>query len=349
MCNNEQGIAGAWLENKLIKTASYKASRLSVAPMMDWTDRHCRTLHRLMSREALLYTEMVTAPALVRGKALQLLDHNPEEHPVALQLGGSDPEELALAAKMGQDAGYAEINLNCGCPSDRVQSGTFGAVLMKAPDLVAACVEAMRRAVQVEVTVKCRIGVDDQVPDEVLPGFLGRIADAGCARVIIHARKAWLKGLSPKENREVPPLDYDLVVEMAGAFPAMHISLNGGVGSLEQAVELLGRGLDGVMIGRAAYHTPFDILASADRAVFGTGASKRAEDVVREMLPYIESHLSRGGRVHQVTRHMLGMFAGRPGARAWRRVLSTGAHRQGAGVGLVLEALEQVEDTTCRI
>ncbi|MCF6231593.1 MAG: tRNA dihydrouridine(20/20a) synthase DusA [Rhodobacteraceae bacterium] len=324
------------------------AARLSVAPMMDWTDRHCRTLHRLMSREALLYTEMVTAPALVRGQAVHLLDHSVQEHPVALQLGGSDPEELALAARMGADAGYGEINLNCGCPSDRVQSGTFGAVLMRSPRLVADCVAAMRGAVDVEVTVKCRIGVDEQVPKDVLPVFLDHIRAAGCGRVIIHARKAWLKGLSPKENREVPPLDHDLVVEMKRVFPDMHISLNGGVVSLDQAVALLDRGIDGVMIGRAAYHAPYDILGAADKVIFGTGrAPQHATDVVRAMLPYIKAHLAGGGRVHQITRHMLGMFAGRPGARAWRRVLSTGAHRDGADEGLVLEALARVQEATC--
>lgn len=325
-----------------------RAARLSVAPMMDWTDRHCRTLHRLMSREALLYTEMVTAAALVRGRAVRLLDHGAQEHPVALQLGGSDPDELAQAARMGADAGYGEINLNCGCPSDRVQSGTFGAVLMKSPGLVADCVAAMRAAVDVEVTVKCRIGVDDQVPKDVLPVFLDQIRAAGCRRVIIHARKAWLKGLSPKENREVPPLDHDLVVEMAQGFPDLHISLNGGVVSLDQALALLDRGVDGIMIGRAAYHAPYDILGAADRVVFGAGKVQGAKDVVRAMLPYIEAHLAGGGRVHQITRHMLGMFAGRPGARAWRRVLSEGAHRAGAGVGLVSEALARVEEATCQ-
>ncbi len=317
--------------------------RLSVAPMMDWTDRHCRYLHRLLSREALLYTEMVTAPALVRGGALHLLDYSPQEHPVALQLGGSDPDELARAAGLGAEAGYDEINLNCGCPSDRVQSGTFGAVLMKEPGLVGDCVAAMCEAVKVEVTVKCRIGVDDQVPQEVLPGFLERISAAGCTRVVIHARKAWLKGLSPKENREVPPLDYDLVLAMKAQFPALHISVNGGVGTLDQALDLLGQGLDGVMIGRAAYHMPADILGSADVAVFGTGGPRLAENAVHDMLPYIEAHLGRGGKLNQVTRHMLGLFAGRPGARGWRRVLSEGAHRPGAGPELVLAALERIE------
>ncbi len=310
--------------------------------MMDWTDRHCRYLHRLLSRHALLYTEMVTAPALVRGNALHLLDHAPQEHPVALQLGGSDPQELAQAARLGAAAGFGEINLNCGCPSDRVQSGTFGAVMMRDPRLVAECVAAMRAAVDVEVTVKCRIGVDEQEPETVLPDFLSRISGAGCNRVIIHARKAWLQGLSPKENRHIPPLDHDLVLRMKERFPALHISLNGGVTSLEQAAALLERGLDGVMIGRAAYHDPAGILSRADPLIFGQGKASDPVAVARAMVPYIERHLEQGGKLHQVTRHMLGLFAGRPGARAWRRVLSEEAHRDGAGAGLIAEALERI-------
>ena len=235
--------------------------------MMDWTDRHCRYLHRLLSRESLLYTEMVTAPALVRGGAVHLLDFSPEEHPVALQLGGSDPAELAAAARLGAEAGYDEINLNVGCPSDRVQSGTFGAVLMKQPELVAECCSAMRAAVDVEVTVKCRIGVDDQEPREVLPAFLETVAAAGVGRFAIHARKAWLQGLSPKENRDIPPLDYPLVQEMKAAFPQLHLSVNGGIASRAQARALLDAGLDGVMIGRAAYHQPWDVLGTADAAM----------------------------------------------------------------------------------
>ncbi len=310
--------------------------------MMDWTDRHCRYLHRQLSTHALLYTEMVTAPALVRGGAVHLLDHDVAEHPVALQLGGSDPVELAQAARIGAAAGYDEINLNCGCPSDRVQSGTFGAVLMQDPALVAACVTAMRAAVDVPITVKCRIGVDAQDPEEVLPEFLSRIVAAGCERVIIHARKAWLKGLSPKENRDIPPLDYDLVQRMKGLFPNLHISINGGVATLDAAEALLDSGLDGVMIGRAAYHQPADILAQADRRIFGKGQDRTAENAVAAMLPYIEAHLSAGGRLHQITRHMLGLFAGRPGARAWRRTLSEGATRDGAGPELVMVALAHV-------
>jgi len=323
------------------KAAVRNAARLSVAPMMDWTDRHCRYLHRLMSRHALLYTEMVTSPALVRGNALHLLDHDPSEHPVALQLGGSDPAELAEAARIGAQAGYDEINLNVGCPSDRVQSGAFGAVLMKDPALVARCVTAMRRAVDLEVTVKCRIGVDDQNADEVLPEFLSRMVGAGVERVSVHARKAWLSGLSPKENRDIPPLDYSLVHRMKELFPNLHISLNGGITSLEVAQAALDGGLDGVMIGRAAYHQPADILCEADRRIFGVGADTTPEDVVEAMLPYIEAHLEAGGKLGAIARHMLGLFAGKPGARIWRRVLSQNAHKPDAGTALVRHALEQ--------
>jgi tRNA-dihydrouridine synthase A len=314
--------------------------------MMDWTDRHCRFLHRLLSRHTLLYTEMVTAPALVRGGALHLLEHSPAEHPVALQLGGSDPGELAQAARLGAAAGYDEINLNVGCPSDRVQSGTFGAVLMKDPGLVAECCAAMIEAVDVEVTVKCRIGVDDQTPEEVLPKFLARVGAAGVSRFIIHARMAWLQGLSPKENREVPPLDYDLVVRMKALFPACHISVNGGIATLDQALDMLERGLDGVMIGRAAYHQPWDVLVRADSRLFGQpDPCASPNDAVIAMLPYIETHLQNGGKLHQITRHMLGLYAGRPGARGWRRVLSEGGTKPGAGPELVEHALAQLDPT----
>lgn len=315
---------------------------LSVAPMMDWTDRHCRFLHRLLSEQTLLYTEMVTAPALVRGGALHLLDYSPQEHPVALQLGGADPEELAQAARLGAEAGYDEINLNCGCPSDRVQSGTFGAVLMKNPARVADCVAAMREAVSVDVTVKCRIGVDDQEPRDVLPDFLDKIQQAGCRRVTIHARKAWLQGLSPKENRDIPPLDYDLVHQMKADFADLHISINGGITSLDEAQTHLEAGLDGVMIGRAAYHQPSDILSEADMRIYQSGSARDPIEVARQMVPYIEQHLVNGGRLHQITRHMLGLFAGRPGARAWRRALSEGAVQDGAGPEVMLRALDHV-------
>ncbi|OSQ50714.1 tRNA dihydrouridine(20/20a) synthase DusA [Marivita geojedonensis] len=323
------------------RNANTEAARLSVAPMMDWTDRHCRYFHRQISQSALLYTEMVTSPALVRGGALHLLDYSPEEHPVALQLGGSDPAELAQAARMGAEAGYDEINLNVGCPSDRVQSGTFGAVLMKTPELVADCVAAMKAAVDVPVTVKCRIGVDDQTPEEVLPDFIEKVRSAGCDYLIVHARKAWLQGLSPKENRDIPPLDYDLVLRVAAEFPDLPMSINGGIETLDDAEALIARGMTGVMIGRAAYHRPWDILAEADERIFGDKPVSHSRDtVIDAMRPYISDHLENGGRLHQITRHMLGLFAGQPGARTWRRVLSEKANRPGAG----LEVLDEARD-----
>lgn len=309
---------------------------------MDWTDRHCRVFHRQMSRRAMLYTEMVTAPAVVHGDRDRLLGFDAVEHPVALQLGGSDPRELAAALKAALPYGYDEVNLNCGCPSDRVQSGCFGAVLMERPALVAECVAAMQAESPVPVTVKCRIGVDDQIPAEVLPRFLETVAAAGVRHFVIHARKAWLQGLSPKENREIPPLDYPLVLQMKRDFPELTICLNGGVTTLAQAKGLLDQGLDGVMIGRAAYHDPAAVLIGAD-ALWGEDFAPDAFDVVLSMLPYIAHHLAEGGRLHQITRHMLGLFTGRPGARGWRRVLSEGASRPGAGTDLVLEALAQVQ------
>ncbi|WP_369907997.1 tRNA dihydrouridine(20/20a) synthase DusA [Tropicimonas sp. IMCC34043] len=314
--------------------------------MMDWTDRHCRAFHRLMSSQALLYTEMVTAPALVRGGARHLLAFGAGEHPVALQLGGSDPAELAQAARMAVDEGYDEVNLNVGCPSDRVQSGCFGAVLMERPALVGDCVAAMIAASRVPVTVKCRIGVDDQIPEEVLPNFLQVIRAAGVTRVTIHARKAWLQGLSPKDNREIPPLDYPLVQAMKREFPDLHISINGGIATLDQAEEQLAAGLDGVMIGRAAYNQPAEVLLDVDRRIFGIDvAPKTALQVAEEMRPHIARHLAAGGRLHDVTRHMLGLFSGRPGARAWRRILSEGAVRPGAGVEVLEAALDPVRRT----
>ena len=317
-------------------------ARLSVAPMMDWTDRHCRFLHRLLSRHTLLYTEMVTAPAVLHGDRDRLLGFHSDEQPVALQLGGSDPTQLAEAARIAEGYGYSEVNLNCGCPSDRVQSGSFGAVLMETPALVADCVAAMIAAGSVPVTGKCRIGVDDQEPHVVLPDFLAQVSAAGVDRFAVHARKAWLQGLSPKENRDVPPLDYDLVLQMKGLFPDLHLSINGGVATLDQAEGFLARGLDGVMIGRAAYHTPADILLEADARIFGHPATRTAEEVVHLMLPYIAAHLAQGGRLGQVTRHMLGLFQGKPGARGWRRHLSENAHADGAGPEVVLAALDHV-------
>lgn len=324
--------------------AATLAARLSVAPMMEWTDRHCRYFHRLMSRRALLYTEMVTAPALVRGGAHHLLNFNAEEHPIAVQLGGSDPSELAEAAAICAERGYDEINLNVGCPSDRVQSGCFGAVLMEQPGLVADCARAMIDAQPVEVTVKCRIGVDDQDPETVLPDFMSRMRDAGVARIAIHARKAWLQGLSPKENRDIPPLDYPLVLRMKAAFPDLHVSVNGGVQSLEDAQGFLDQGLDGAMIGRAAYHAPWDVLARADSRIFGSEDPAFSRlDVAQAMKPYIAGHIADGGRAHQVTRHMLGLFTGQPGARGWRRTLSERAVKADCGPELIDEALAHVQ------
>ncbi len=310
--------------------------------MMDWTDRHCRYFHRQMTRRAMLYTEMVTAPAVIHGPKDRLLGFSPAEHPVALQLGGSDPAELASAVRIAGPWGYDEINLNVGCPSDRVQSGCFGAVLMERPALVADCVRAMIAEAQVPVTVKCRIGVDDQDPEQTLPVFLETIAGAGVKHVIIHARKAWLKGLSPKENREVPPLDYGLVLRMKQAFPDLRIAINGGITSLGQARGLLDAGLDGVMVGRTAYHDPAAVLIGAD-ALWGDDFAPDAFAVVDAMRDYIGAHLAAGGRLHQITRHMLGLFAGRPGARSWRRALSEGASRPGAGLDLIDLALGEVQ------
>ena len=306
-----------------------RAPLLSVAPMMDWTDRHCRGFHRLLSRRALLYTEMVTAPAVIHGDRARLLDFDAAEHPLALQLGGSDPAELREAARIAQDWGYGEINLNVGCPSDRVQSGCFGAVLMKSPALVADCVAAMQAVSRVPVTVKCRIGVDDQNPAEVLPAFVAAMRDAGVRRMTIHARKAWLQGLSPRENREIPPLDYPLVHAIKAEFPDLHLSINGGIASLDQVRDHLAV-MDGVMVGRAAYNEPWNILGAADALWGDAPPFDDPRDVARAMRPVIAAHLASGGRMHQVTRHMLGLFHGQPGARGWKRVLSSA----GPGGGL---------------
>ena len=315
--------------------------KLSVAPMMDWTDRHCRYFHRLLSRETLLYTEMVTAKAVIHGHRERLLGFHSVEHPVALQLGGSDPAELAEATRIAADFGYDEVNLNVGCPSDRVQSGSFGAVLMEQPELVADCVAAMQ-GFGPEITVKCRIGVDEQEPRDVLPDFLEKVSAAGVQSFTVHARKAWLQGLSPKQNRDVPPLDYPLVYDMKTAFPALEICINGGIATLDEAVQHLEH-VDGVMVGRAAYHDPFGILSEADFRVFGGAAAQPEGEVIAKMCDYIEAELAKGARLNQITRHMLGAFAGRPGARRWRRVLSEGAHIEGAGPALVLQAYAAVK------
>lgn len=310
--------------------------------MMDWTDRHCRVFHRQMTRRAMLYTEMVTAPAIVHGARPRLLDYSAVEHPVALQLGGSDPRELAEAVRIANGWAYDEVNLNCGCPSDRVQSGCFGAVLMERPGLVADCVRAMQAETDAPVTVKCRIGVDDQDPETVLPHFIETLAGAGVRHVIIHARKAWLQGLSPKENREIPPLDHALVLRMKQRFPELTICINGGITTLDQARSLLDQGLDGVMIGRAAYHDPASVLIGAD-ALWGDAHAPDALAVVDAMRPYIAAHLAAGGRLHQITRHMLGLFTGKPGARGWRRVLSENASRTGAGLEVIDRALAELQ------
>lgn len=312
--------------------------------MMDWTDRHCRYFHRRFTTRALLYTEMVTAAAVVHGERDRLLGSDPGEAPVALQLGGSDPALLAEAVRAAAGREFAEFNLNVGCPSDRVQSGCFGAALMRDPDLVADCAAAMIAAAQgAPVTVKCRLGVDDQDPEITLPAFLARIRQAGVRAVAIHARKAWLQGLSPKENREIPPLDHALVLRMKAAFPDLTIAINGGIVSLDQASAFLDAGLDGVMVGRAAYHDPAGMLGAVDARIFGEPVGVRsAEAAVIDMLPYIERELGRGARLNQITRHMLGAFQGCPGARAWRRMLSEAAHLAGAGPDLVLRALREV-------
>ena len=322
--------------------SNLSAHRFSVAPMMDWTDRHDRFFLRLISSRALLYTEMVTAPAVLHGDRARLLGFDAAEHPVALQLGGSDPAALAEAARIGEDWGYDEINLNCGCPSDRVQSGRFGACLMREPDLVAECVSAMRSAVRIPVTVKSRIGVDDQEPEAVLPNFVERVAAAGCEVFIVHARKAWLQGLSPKENRDVPPLDYGLVHALKQSRPDLTIVLNGGLGTLDEALPHLGT-LDGVMLGRAAYQTPW-VLSDVDAQVFGAppSAMTRAE-VIHAMADYAADRMAEGTPLKSITRHMLGLFQGVPGARAWRRHLSENAHRPDASPQVLLDALSLVD------
>ena len=312
--------------------------RLSVAPMMDWTDRHCRAFHRVLSAKTHLYTEMVTTGAVLHGDHERLLGFDPSEHTVALQLGGSDPADLAQAAKIGADYGYDEINLNVGCPSDRVQSGRFGACLMREPELVAACMASMAAVVDIPVTVKCRIGVDDQDPEESLFSLVEHCARAGVSTFIVHARKALLKGLSPKENRDVPPLNYPLVYRLKAERPELTIAINGGVGSIEDAVAHLDH-VDGVMIGRAAYHTP-GILGDADSAVFGMGQSVDPFDAVEAYKPYLSQQLSRGVHLAHMTRHMLGLFHGRPGARTWRRILTVESIKPGAGLDVLDQALD---------
>ena len=315
--------------------------RFSVAPMMDWTDRHCRAFHRVLTKKALLWTEMVTADAVIHGDRARILGYGPEEHPVVLQLGGSDPAKLAGAARIAEDFGYDEVNLNCGCPSDRVQSGSFGACLMAEPDLVAECVFAMRGAVSIPVSVKNRIAIDDLPARETLFTFVDKVSAAGCSVFTVHARAAWLKGLSPKENREVPPLDYGLVAQLKRERPDLAIILNGGITSLDQCTEHL-ETFDGVMLGRAAYQTP-ELLGSVDARLFGAAETVSAPEAIRAYEPYIAARLSEGASLHSMTRHMLGLFAGQPGARQWRRILSETAVKKGAGLEVLRAALAAVE------
>ena len=324
-------------------THTFPSSRFSIAPMLDWTDRHCRYFLRQLSRHALLYTEMVTTGAIIHGKG-DYLAYNEEEHPLALQLGGSSPQELAVCAKLAEDRGYDEINLNVGCPSDRVQNGRFGACLMGDAQLVADCIKAMRDVVSIPVTVKTRIGIDSQDSYAFLCDFIETVSGKGeCNEFIIHARKAWLSGLSPKENREIPPLDYPRVYQLKHDFPHLTLSINGGIKTLEEAQVHL-QYLDGVMVGREAYQNP-GLLTKVDREIFGsTDPEPCPFAVVRGLYPYIEQELAKGTYLGHITRHMLGLFQGIPGARQWRRYLSENAHKAGAGVSVVEHALSLVDN-----
>ncbi len=332
----------------------YEEKILAVAPMMDWTDRHCRFLHRQLTRRALLYTEMVVADGVIQGDRERLLGFDDCEHPVALQLGGSDPDKLAKAARIGAEFGYDEINLNVGCPSDRVQSGTFGACLMRTPALVGECVAAMRAAVRVPVTVKCRIGVDEQDPGPALDELAQSVWEAGADALWVHARKAWLEGLSPKENRDIPPLDYDRVRRLKRENPNRFIGLNGGLQDLNHAVSEMNHDaancpegapiqpLDGAMLGRAAYHTP-SILREADQVFYGESAPPREwGEIIDAMKEHAARHIAAGGRLQHVTRHMVGLFNGQPGARRWRQILSTRATQPAAGPQVISQAFAEV-------
>lgn len=320
--------------------------RFSVAPMMDWTDRHCRFFHRALTRRARLYTEMVTSAAIVHGDRDRLLGFDAAEHPVAVQLGGADPRELAEAARIAEGYGYDEINLNVGCPSDRVQDGRFGACLMLRPRLVADCVAAMKGAVSVPVTVKCRIGVDDQQPRAALFDLAGKVVAAGADGLIVHARKAWLQGLSPRENRDIPPLDYPLVYELKQVFPDVPLAINGGVATLEEARAHLAH-VDGVMVGRAAYHNP-EMLLQVDPLFGDAPPHDGAREALEQIFPYVEAQLARGARLSSITRHLLGLFAGRRGARGFRRHLATEAVRPGADVSVLRAAVAHVDFSVAR-
>jgi tRNA-dihydrouridine synthase A len=315
--------------------------RFAVAPMMDWTDRHCRFFHRQMTRRALLYTEMVVADAIIHGDRERLLGFGDVEHPLAFQVGGSDPAKLAAVARIVEDLGYDEINLNCGCPSDRVQSGAFGACLMQEPELVASCVAAMKSAVNIPVTVKCRIGVDDQEPREALFAMVAAVSNAGADAVWVHARKAWLQGLSPKENRDVPPLDYALVYELKRDFPNLFIGINGGIVNLIQSADHLNQ-VDGVMLGRAAYQEPSLLMDVDHQIYFSIETPVELDDVIAAMADYINGHVASGGKANQVTRHMLGLFNGKPGARRWRQMLTVDALKPGMNGDLLRDAYNTV-------
>lgn len=314
--------------------------RVSVAPMMGWTDRHYRYFARLISPNALLYTVMITTGAIVYGKKLEVLEYSPEEHPIALQLGGSDPKDLAYCAKIAEEYGYDEVNLNCGCPSDRVQNGDFGACLMAEPERVADCIDAMRQVVSVPVTVKTRIGIDDRDSYEFLTDFVGPIAEKGCDTFIIHARKAILSGLSPAENRTIPPLKWDVAHRLKKDFPQLTIILNGGIQTTEHVLQSL-QHVDGVMIGREAYQNPY-FLADIEREIFGTEKIMNRHAVIEAMFPYIERMLQSGADLKDITRHMLGLYQGLPGAKRWRRALSEEAYKPAANVNTVVAALKHV-------
>jgi len=322
-----------------LESCKFKAHRFCTAPMLDWTDRHCRFFHRLISQHALLYTEMVTTGALIHGDHHRFLQFNASEHPLAFQLGGSHPSDLAVCARMVEDYGYDEVNLNVGCPSDRVQNGRFGACLMAEPELVADCVAAMSQTAAIPVTVKSRIGIDERDSYQELAHFVDIVANAGCSTFIVHARKAWLSGLSPKQNREIPPLRYELVYQLKKDFPQLEIIVNGGITSLNQAEEML-KHVDGVMMGREAYHNPY-ILAEVDKRFFGAVSDPLSRHaIVALLIPYIQEQLKTEARLNSVSRHILGLFHGEPGARGWRRYISENVSKPGADENVILEALK---------
>lgn len=313
--------------------------RFCTAPCMDWTDRHCRYFWRQLSRRSRVYTEMVTTGALLHGDVARHLRFNEQEHPVALQLGGAEPDELAQCARLAEDWGYDEVNLNCGCPSDRVQNGRFGACLMLEPERVRNCIAAMRDASSIPITVKQRIGIDDQEDYSMFRDFVGTVASGGCSVFIVHARNAWLQGLSPKENRDIPPLNYDWVHRLKEDFPSLTVVLNGGITSLKECLEHLQR-VDGVMLGRSAYQTPW-LLGEVDSTLFDLADPvKTRTEVIDAMVPYVESHLQQGGKLHHISRHLLGLYSQQPGGRQFRRALSENAHKDDATLDTLLEAVE---------